>query len=137
MQYGHCVTCATATAMSCLVLAGSAPSANTFWLNVWKASWTSGASRLRVSDRSREGRGEQRIQHDDRSPEGGAPIGPQPINVDRDATHYPTEVAGKPLACRRLMHPAQSPRTWCHPLHIEKRPCHGIGSSFQAAKSWH
>src|SRR5215210_7256148 len=43
--------------MSCLVLAGSAPSANTFWLNAWKASWTSGASPLRVSESPREGAG--------------------------------------------------------------------------------
>src|SRR5687768_14802219 len=28
MQYGHCVTCATATAMSCFILADKAPSAN-------------------------------------------------------------------------------------------------------------
>src|ERR1035437_3403623 len=47
MQYGHWVTCATATAMSCLVFSGSAPSAKTALLKLWKASWTPGASSLR------------------------------------------------------------------------------------------
>src|SRR5690242_15328216 len=49
MQYGHCVTCATATAINCLVLAGSAPSANTLRLNALKASTGLGARRLRSS----------------------------------------------------------------------------------------
>ena len=47
----------TAAAINCFVLIGSAPSANTFWLNAWKASSISGASRLRVSDKAREAGG--------------------------------------------------------------------------------
>jgi hypothetical protein len=39
VQQGHWVTCATATAMSCLVFDGSAPSANTRWPNTRKAPW--------------------------------------------------------------------------------------------------
>jgi hypothetical protein len=38
MQYGHCVTCATATAINCFVSAGIAPSANTLLLNARKVS---------------------------------------------------------------------------------------------------
>src|SRR5690606_30471149 len=41
--------CATPTAISCLTLAGSAPSAKTRLLNAVKASWMSGASFLRVA----------------------------------------------------------------------------------------
>jgi hypothetical protein len=37
MQYGHWVTCAAATAISCLVLAGRAPSANTCLLDASNA----------------------------------------------------------------------------------------------------
>src|SRR5918995_1091074 len=48
MQYGHCVTCATATAISCLVLPGSAPSRKTAWLNCRKAASASGANSLRL-----------------------------------------------------------------------------------------
>src|SRR6476659_6444847 len=48
MQYGHCVTCATATAMSCLVFSGNAPSANTRWPNARKALLISGASSRRL-----------------------------------------------------------------------------------------
>src|SRR5215208_2627637 len=48
------------------------------------------------------GQGIQRIRHDNRSPEGGAPIRPQSTDADRDAASYLTEVAGDPLACRRL-----------------------------------
>ena len=43
IQYGHCVTWATATGINCFVVADKAPSANTFRLNAWKASWISGA----------------------------------------------------------------------------------------------
>src|SRR4029078_850997 len=49
MQYGHCVTCATATAINCLVFLGSAPSANTLRLNALKASAVLGARLLRSS----------------------------------------------------------------------------------------
>jgi hypothetical protein len=49
MQYGHWVTCATATAMICFVFSSSAPSANTCRLNSWKAAWVSGANCLRRS----------------------------------------------------------------------------------------
>src|SRR5688500_5423693 len=49
MQYGHCVTCATATAISCLVFASSAPSAKTLCANARNASICAGASRLRCS----------------------------------------------------------------------------------------
>jgi hypothetical protein len=44
MQYGHCVTWATATAISSLVLAGKAPSANTASPNALKAAAAFGAS---------------------------------------------------------------------------------------------
>ena len=37
MQYGHWVTWATATAMSCFVFSGNAPSAKTWLLNAWNA----------------------------------------------------------------------------------------------------
>src|SRR5690606_10635385 len=47
IQYGHCVVCATATAMSCLTFTDSAPSAKTFWLNAWNAASVSGASSRR------------------------------------------------------------------------------------------
>src|SRR5688572_11408509 len=57
MQYGHWVTCATATAISCLVLRGSAPSRNTASLNLWKAASASGASAARFSASARLGFG--------------------------------------------------------------------------------
>lgn len=44
MQYGHWVTCATATAINCLVTPGSAPSAKTAALNALNAFSGSGAS---------------------------------------------------------------------------------------------
>jgi hypothetical protein len=47
MQYGPCVTCATATAISCLVFSGNAPSGNTARLKLSNASWRPGASSLR------------------------------------------------------------------------------------------
>src|SRR5699024_8513187 len=47
MQYGHWVTWATATAISCFVLPGSAPSAKTALLNAAKAASASGASSFR------------------------------------------------------------------------------------------
>src|SRR5688500_6692836 len=47
MQYGHCVTCATATATISLVLKESAPSANTCLLNSRNARSVSGARLLR------------------------------------------------------------------------------------------
>jgi hypothetical protein len=43
----HCVTCATATAISCLVFSGRAPSAKTARLKCSKASLISGANSLR------------------------------------------------------------------------------------------
>jgi hypothetical protein len=46
MQYGHCVTWATATAISCLIFTDNAPSANTFWLKAWKAASVSRASKI-------------------------------------------------------------------------------------------
>src|SRR6185312_14788642 len=51
MQYGHCVVCATATAISCLVTLDKAPSANTAALKALKACSGAGASsrRLRAS----------------------------------------------------------------------------------------
>jgi len=39
---------AAATAISCFVLAGSAPSANTSSLNAWNAAWMAGASSRRL-----------------------------------------------------------------------------------------
>src|SRR5665213_1231846 len=47
MQYGHWVTCATATAISCFVTSGNAPLVKTARLNVLKASSMSGASSWR------------------------------------------------------------------------------------------
>src|SRR3954454_12506477 len=88
---GTAVTCATATAMSCLVLAGSAPSANTFWLNAWKASWVSGASRLRVSDRSREGRGYNGSDTAIVLLRAVRPIRLHPVHAKMEAMSYPTD----------------------------------------------
>src|SRR3546814_19004103 len=48
MQYGHWVTCATATAINCLVTFGNAPSANTAALNALNAFSGSGASPRRL-----------------------------------------------------------------------------------------
>lgn len=47
MQYGHWVTCATATAISCLVFTSSAPSAKTALLKALKAASCSGANSAR------------------------------------------------------------------------------------------
>src|SRR6185312_7753599 len=38
IQYGHCVTCATATAINCFVFSGSAPASNTVLLKFRHAS---------------------------------------------------------------------------------------------------
>jgi hypothetical protein len=57
MQYGHCVTCATATAMTCLVFAGSAPSAKTRWLKASNTASMSGARAHRFCESSREAGG--------------------------------------------------------------------------------
>src|SRR3546814_13215752 len=48
MQYGHWVTCATATAINGLVTFGNAPSANTAALNALNAFSGSGASSRRL-----------------------------------------------------------------------------------------
>lgn len=48
MQYGHCVMCAAATAISSLVFLGKAPSAKTLSLNALKAASGSGASAARL-----------------------------------------------------------------------------------------
>lgn len=49
MQYGHCVVCATATAINCFVTSGNAPSAKTWALKAVNASCVAGASFLRRS----------------------------------------------------------------------------------------
>src|SRR5574337_83768 len=51
MQYGHCVVCATATAINCLVLAGSAPSAKHAALNARNASSCFGATGTPLASR--------------------------------------------------------------------------------------
>jgi len=46
MQYGHWVTCATATAINCLVRTSSSPAANTWRLKAWNARNVSGAEAI-------------------------------------------------------------------------------------------
>src|SRR3546814_1793299 len=69
MQYGHWVTCATATAINCLVTFGNAPSANTAALNALNAFSGSGASSRRLCAISAEDGGYIDVSMTDRSEE--------------------------------------------------------------------